>query len=152
MKILVMIDQSDSAERVVEFLSEFAGHAPAEFKVVHVVEPLSVGSVFSVLPGPLLEDMRAKAFTAGQSAVHKCAELIRNNISNSVVTAEVLNGFVVDTTVDVATTWNADLIAVGTHRRGGANKFTLGNMARAIMTQAPCSVLLVSTGEKRSAS
>jgi nucleotide-binding universal stress UspA family protein len=152
MKILVMIDQSDSAEQIVEFLREFQSQSAVEYKVVHVVEPLSVGSVFSFLPAPLLDEMRDKAFAAGQVAVHKCAELIRNRLSNAVVATEVLNGFVVDTTVQVASTWHADLIAVGTHRRGGANKFTLGNMARAIMTQAPCSVLLAATGEKRSAS
>jgi len=76
--------------------------------------------------------------------VHATAEKLRLIFPQSVVTAEVQNGFVVETIIEMAKSWSADFITVAAHGRRGVNKFTLGSIARAIISEGPCSVMLVS--------
>ncbi len=144
MKILVAIDQSGSNQNIVEYLRGYKLSEGDELKVLHVVEPLTVGSYMSILPGPILDEIKQKAFADGEKVVHDTAEMLRSIFPQSVVTAEVQNGFVVDTIVEKAKSWSADFIAVAAHGRRGANKFTLGSIARAIVNEGPCSVILVS--------
>jgi nucleotide-binding universal stress UspA family protein len=48
--------------------------------------------------------------------------------------------------VAVAQEWRADLILVGTHRRGGLARLVLGSVAEGVLRRAPCPVLVVPKG------
>jgi nucleotide-binding universal stress UspA family protein len=45
--------------------------------------------------------------------------------------------------VNVAKSWQADLIVVGTHGRTGLRRFLMGSVARNVLLHAHCSVLVV---------
>ncbi|MEL7356629.1 MAG: universal stress protein [Cyanobacteria bacterium J06560_6] len=45
---------------------------------------------------------------------------------------------------NVAKTWNADLIVMGTHQRTGIKELFMGSVSNYVMHHAPCSVMLVS--------
>ena len=46
-----------------------------------------------------------------------------------------------------ATTWNADLIVIGTHGRRGVRRLVLGSSAEGILRSSPVPVLLVRSPE-----
>jgi len=45
-----------------------------------------------------------------------------------------------DTKVDQAKDWRADLIVLGSHGRSGIKRWILGSVAEAVVRHAPCSV------------
>ena len=45
--------------------------------------------------------------------------------------------------VDEAAEWEADLVVLGTHGRGGVRRMLLGSVAEAVVRSAPCPVLVV---------
>lgn len=44
---------------------------------------------------------------------------------------------------DLARTWNADLIVVGSHQRTGLSEWVMGSVSNYVMHHAPCSVLVI---------
>ncbi|MFN8515911.1 MAG: universal stress protein [Thermomicrobiales bacterium] len=48
--------------------------------------------------------------------------------------------------VAAAQEWQADLIVVGTHGRGGLGRLVLGSVAESVLRDAPCPVLVVRMG------
>ena len=113
--------------------------------MVHVVEPLLVGSHMSFLPSPLLDEIREKALEQGRRTVHAAAEKLRQLFPGASVGEEVLEGFVVDSIVEYASSWPAEIVVIGSHGHRGSNKFTLGSVARSVSSQALCSVLIVNS-------
>src|SRR5262245_4865505 len=54
--------------------------------------------------------------------------------------AEYLTGLPADALVEQATSWNADLIVVGSQGRSALGRLFLGSVSRRVVTEAPCSV------------
>ncbi|CAN5158350.1 hypothetical protein BH11CYA1_BH11CYA1_07670 [soil metagenome] len=150
MKIIVAIDQSAFAADVLEFISKHRWSDADHFTVVHAIEPLLIGSYLSFLPSPIVDEIKQKAREEGQKSVHKAAETLRANFPQATVDEMLLDGFVVDSIVELATTLPADVIVIGSHGHRGINKFTLGSVARSISSQAHCSVLIVNSSNSSS--
>jgi universal stress protein A len=55
-------------------------------------------------------------------------------------------GVPADDIVATAKEWDADLLVVGTHRRGGLGRLVLGSVAEGILRHSPCPVLVVPKG------
>jgi nucleotide-binding universal stress UspA family protein len=47
--------------------------------------------------------------------------------------------------VEAAKRWSADLIAMGSHGRGGVECMLFGSVAEGVIRHAPCAVLIVPT-------
>lgn len=145
MNILIAIDQSAFASDVVDFIGRHRWTESENFTVVHVVDSLLVGSHMSFLPSPVLDDIKDKAREQGRKAVHQAAERLRQLFPDASVAEEILEGFVVDSIVDFASSWPAEIVVIGSHGHRGSNKFTLGSVARSVSSQAQCSVLIVNS-------
>ncbi len=61
------------------------------------------------------------------------------------ISTETLNGSPARVIVEMAETWDADLIVVGSHGYGFWNRALLGSVSSAVVHLAPCSVLVVRT-------
>ncbi|MEM9089155.1 MAG: universal stress protein [Cyanobacteria bacterium P01_F01_bin.53] len=48
----------------------------------------------------------------------------------------------------MASTWNADMIVMGSHQRRGLSELFLGSVSNYVMHHAPCSVMVVSLGKE----
>ena len=142
-KILVPIDSSPPSQAGLDEAIQLAQASGARLLLVHVMDELSFANGFEtgqtycaeLLPmmkrraEALLEKGRARADVAG--------------VPVETALREGYCGTVPELIVEMAASWGAGLIVVGTHGRRGIGRFVLGSDAEQILRTAPVPVLLV---------
>jgi nucleotide-binding universal stress UspA family protein len=119
-RIVVAVDETDSAMRAVREAVALARHTGGEVRFVHV-----------------------GAFAGGDEALAR-AEGIATRAGVKMTTARVAaDDGVGPTIVREAQRWTADLIVVGTHGREGVTRLLLGSVAESVARAAEVPVLLV---------
>jgi nucleotide-binding universal stress UspA family protein len=88
---------------------------------------------------PELEDQKKPA----RELVERIAKELRS--AGFKVDAAVEVGDIRESIIDSAAEWRADLIVVGSHGRGGIQRFLLGSVAEFVARHAKCSVEIVRT-------
>lgn len=141
MRILLAVEDKLFGEAIAEFAARHQWPEQSEFRVLHVVEP-----VFNVVP-PAQADSSAnyieEKFRAGKSLVLSVGTRIRQALPTVPLTEEVAEGNPKDVILETATSWNADLVMIGSHGRTGIGKLLLGSVSLSILNSAPCSVILI---------
>jgi nucleotide-binding universal stress UspA family protein len=66
------------------------------------------------------------------------------------VSCEIVEGYIKDKILDIASHWPASLIVVGSHGRRGFGRVLLGSVSEAIARHAHCSVEIVKTPDHTS--
>lgn len=139
--ILCPTDLSESSLRPLMYAAALARWYDARLTVLHVVptfDPISVrsptldGAVQMIYPVPreeILSELRRVVDAAGARSI------------DAHLAAEAGDPF--RTIVDRALTIPADLIVMGTHGRGGFERFMIGSVAEKVLRKAPCPVLMV---------
>jgi nucleotide-binding universal stress UspA family protein len=138
--ILAPTDLSDIARRAVDCSLTLARLHEAEVELTYVIEPLLAGPAApAVEPGEAGMDSRRRERL--QSAL---AELARPAQARGVRARPVLlEGGVVSEVLARARSWPADLVVMGTHGRGGFERWVLGSVTEKVLRRAPCPVLTV---------
>jgi nucleotide-binding universal stress UspA family protein len=136
-KVLVAVDGSELATAAVRVAAEIAADLGGELAIVSVFDPLTVMSIEGGptaldLVGILRDDARRSVDEAAKEAA-ACPPVER-------MVREGRPGTEIRT---AAEEWKADLIAIGTHGRGGLTRLLLGSTAESVVRHAPCPVLVV---------
>jgi nucleotide-binding universal stress UspA family protein len=145
--ILVALDGSTSAERVLSDVTELARATGAEVIVVTVVpalEQLAANAAATLAAAPGALDIGAVVEDARRDAdvyLVRIADRLRGAGVN--VRHEILAGDVARSLADRARGGRADLIAMTTHGRSGVAHALFGSVAEATLRAAPCPVLIV---------
>jgi nucleotide-binding universal stress UspA family protein len=139
-RILAPTDLSDIARRAVDCSLTLARRYEAEVELAYVIEPL--------LPGPAAP--ATEPAEPGMDSRHRerlesaLAELARPAQARGVrVRPVLLEGGVVSEVLARARSWPADLMVMGTHGRGGFERWVLGSVTEKVLRKAPCPVLAV---------
>ena len=119
-RIMVAVDETDTASRAVHEAIGLAHSAGAEVLFVHV-----------------------GADMPGEKALGWAAELARRAGVKGGTARVALDGGVGPTLVREAERWTADLIVVGRHDRGALERLVLGSVGEAVVRAAAIPVLLV---------
>lgn len=144
MKILMAVDGSEYSEEAINTIPKVFNPESTEIKILYVLTPISLtpppqmargyapemAEVAKELPFDLndsLQKLRAAGFTAN---------------------AVVENGEVRTTIIDLAASWGADMVVVGSHGHKGLSRLLLGSVAESVVRHAPCSVLVVRRQER----
>jgi nucleotide-binding universal stress UspA family protein len=140
-QVLCPIDLSEASSRALPYAAALARWYEARLTVLHVVpsfDPIQVGSVsvdgaVQIVHPPsreeVLEGLRQAVDAAGLKAL------------NPTLVAEA--GDAVTVIVDQSLAIAADVIVMGTHGRGGFERFVLGSVTEKVLRKAPCPVLTV---------
>jgi nucleotide-binding universal stress UspA family protein len=139
-RILCPTDLSDIAPRTFENAVALARFHRAEIELLYVSEPLLPGPAgpVSYPPWSVLDPAVRGRLSAALEA------LIQGGGPRGVpVTPRVTEGRVVAELLARARSWPADLIVMGTHGRGGFERWVLGSVTEKVLRQAPCPVLTV---------
>ncbi len=154
-RILVALDGSDLAERVLPHVEELAsklGSSVIAFQAIVPAETImaetATGFTGMAAAGPAVDPtpiIEAERSTAAEY-LGRIAGRLRGRGLN--VEAEIAEGNASDAIVEAARSHNANLIAMTTHGRSGLGRLVFGSVAEGVLHHAPCPVLLVRTRDK----
>jgi nucleotide-binding universal stress UspA family protein len=139
-RILCPTDLSDVAPRAFDHALALARFHQAEVELAYVSEPLLPGPVapasyppWAVLD-PAVRGRLQSALEALAAPARAVGVSVRFGVYEGRVVAEILGR---------ARAWPADLLVMGTHGRGGFERWVLGSVTEKVLRKAPCPVLTV---------
>jgi nucleotide-binding universal stress UspA family protein len=136
-RILVGIDDSDSARRGVSLAAELQTRFGSKIALLHAINaPMAYGP-----------EMIEEACELEKVWMERSVELMRSMRSLLPAGAQVedfiVTGPPADQLVSHAESWKADVVIVGNHNRGQISRFLLGSTADRVVRRSPCPVLVV---------
>jgi nucleotide-binding universal stress UspA family protein len=135
-RILVAVDLSEMARPALEAAQAWAALFSAKLRVLHAVEPLLVATEGMPLVDVGIFDAEAeRAFDRS----------IWPQVSYPGAERSVRRGSALGSIEAEAEAWKPDLIVVGAHGRGRAERVFLGSVSEGIVNALPASVLVVRT-------
>jgi nucleotide-binding universal stress UspA family protein len=143
-QVLCPIDLSEASSRALPYAAALARWYEARLTVLHVVpsfDPIPVGSV--CVDGAVqivYPASREEVLDALREAVDQA------DLGSLTPTLTAESGDPVTTIVDQSLAVSADAIVMGTHGRGGFERFVLGSVTEKVLSKAPCPVLTVPPG------
>lgn len=134
-KILCPTDFSDFSRHALDLSLALAKWYEAEVTVVHVLPRIAAD--YTYLPEPVIITPVAR-----ERALEELGRFVHES-RRSGVTAQVAleEGDAVRTILDLAKRLPADLLVLGTHGRGGFERWVLGSVTEKVLRKAPCPVL-----------
>lgn len=150
MKTLIATDGSKYSQMAVEeYCRMFADRAAAEVKILGVYENIfPIGGEPFAMSADYYRQFENEAEAEAGRFVAEAAETIRRKFPGINLTTDVRPGSPEREIIEAAQAWPADLIVVGSHGRGFWGRMLIGSTSDAVMHHAPCSVLIVRSGEK----
>jgi nucleotide-binding universal stress UspA family protein len=144
MKVLIAVDESPFSEKAIDYcLHSEEWDKDTDFLIISVVQPIvgeyALGATYieSIIEAEeQIKDHR-------QKMIQEMIAKLQGKYGKEKVSGMTYTGFVRESILTVASSWQADLIIVGSHGRRGFSKFLLGSVAEAIAREAQCSVLIV---------
>lgn len=139
-RILAAIDFSDATDRVVDVAVDLARSTGGQIRLVHTEVPAPVLVAYDDAALPVYE-------AAGSSGLPDQDELnrLKHGVSDRGVPVEsaLIEGSPVESILQEAEAWEADLIVVGTHRHGKLFHLVFGSVHEGLIQRTPCPVLVV---------
>jgi nucleotide-binding universal stress UspA family protein len=134
-RVLVAADLSKASGPTIGLAERFAKLVGAVLRVLSVFEPLpNLDGVPPVEP--------SQYFALAQETLERDVwPLVRMPAEKM-----VRHGTVVDTLLREATDWNADVLVVGSHGKGWAQRVLLGSVTEQLINQLPTSLLVAPVG------
>jgi nucleotide-binding universal stress UspA family protein len=141
-KILVPLDGSELAEKVLPHVTALAKAFGAQPILVTVVEfTLGVaGAKLEAIPGAAAESKAAQRAEA-MLYLQKVQQSLKNE--DVVATAAALEGDVASEIITYSNQEGCDLVAMATHGRSGIDRFIMGSVAEKVVRGAIKPVLLI---------
>lgn len=143
-RILVAVDGSPGSARALTHAIDLGRACRAQLRLVHVVDLgwIGLGQELAVDTTGLAaarRDEGARILALAQEPVRNAGvpaecRLVELGVPGRRVAAQI---------VEEARTWPADLIVVGTHGRGGAERLLIGSVAEGVARRSDVPVLLV---------
>jgi nucleotide-binding universal stress UspA family protein len=152
-KILVAIDRSAASRKVFEAAMSLAKTSGASLMLLHVLsfeeQDFPTPTIYSGLEYESFNSTLIEAYQERwQKFERKGLEMLRviaEEASKAGISTEFTQnlGNPGRTICDLAQTWSADLIVVGSRGRTGIKEMLLGSVSNYVTHHAPCSVLIV---------
>jgi nucleotide-binding universal stress UspA family protein len=144
MRILIAYDGSPAADAAVQEALRRTWPAGSEVRIVTVVEwPVALEPPFPAdYPGPAVEGVRAILTQKGKQTLARARDLFSSR-SDLDVTTDLAGGSPKLALLDTIDKWKPDLVMAGSTGKSGLKRFLLGSVCHALVTHAPCSVLVV---------
>ena len=152
-KILVAIDSSETGESIFQEALELAQATHASLMILHVItveeegypDPIFVPSV-PYAPGlsdVALDTYRQKLDQLQAEGLERLQLLTRKaKLLNVLADYTQVAGNPGSVICDLAQSWEADLILMGSRRRTGLSELLLGSVSNYVVHHAPCSVFV----------
>ena len=142
MKIVVAIDLSESTDRIINEVKEFAASRSAKIWLLHVASPEPDFVGLDV--GPQSErDALAEKFHREHAQLQQLADRLR--AADLETTALLVQGPTIETLLNEVTKLGANLVVVGSHGKGAMYQLLVGSISEGVLRKAECPVLVIPT-------
>lgn len=139
-RLLIALDGQPLSAHAANVGMELARALGAQLAFVYVLEePSNLGAGDGLSPNEALEIAKDDA--------KKFVTTIRQQEPQLAILEFMPTGRASEEIVKAAKEWPADIIVIGSHGRGGLQRFTLGSVAEAVMRHASCPVMIVKAEE-----
>ena len=147
MKILIATDGSEFSHNALAKAADIAeGKEHVSFLVMSVYEPQVpvAAEPFAVSP-KFMQQLDEIAEARAQESVNEAKGFLRQRFTNLSIKIDgkVAMGRPAQLIVEMAESWEADLIVAGSHGHGFWGRLAVGSVSDSILHHAPCSVLIV---------
>lgn len=132
MKVLVALDATPQGRQTVREVASRLWPEGSQFLLLHVLDPFP----FAKAPITL---QRAKEAAAVQ--LNDASEILKT--AGWKTESDVVLGMARKVVSQIAASWKADLVMVGSNEAGALTRLFLGSTARSVLRHAPCSVEVV---------
>jgi nucleotide-binding universal stress UspA family protein len=143
--ILCAVDGTDASDDVLRTAATLAQTLAGELHLVHVVEPSPEPGTEQALFGDLSE-----LFAEARLRMDRDAARARAAFAGPIV-SHLAAGTPWRAILQLATDLEADVIVVGSHRKGPVARWILGTVSEQVVRKAPCAVLVARPKDYRSA-
>jgi len=142
-KILVPVDGSAPSTRGLLEAIKLARDDHAQLRLVHVVNTIVSAIDYAAGPGSTI-DPSTRTNDADVAALKRAESLVtQNGLNSEPVLLSTVTDNVGELIVRQAKEWNADIIVMGTHGRGGLSRLILGSNAEHVLRHTQVPVLFV---------
>jgi len=137
-KILVPTDGSDYSFRALQYAISIAKTHNAELLVTYVVDEVVIDQFSKPEERSVVE---SELKSDGQRFIHYALSLIeKENVKASPM---LVKGRPFEQIVNLAKSFDVDLIVMGTYGHRGAERILIGSVAERVIEYSPCPVLVV---------
>ena len=140
-KILIPLDGSSLAEKVLPYATQIAQRFNANLVLVRVLPPMVV------IPGNHeISSYRSDLLQSIETEANLYLQKIQNNLTSQGLSVKfdlLEGGPVAEMILEAATDQNIDLIVMSTHGYSGSKRWVYGSVANKVLQQAQCPVFLV---------
>jgi nucleotide-binding universal stress UspA family protein len=142
-KILVPLDGSENAEKILRHVKEIAtGCRASEVIVIDVIEPVYYDQSLLGISGSAMKDIRDSTLAVEQKYIDAVTQQLREDGINAYGVVEM--GRPADAIIDYAEQNKVDLIMLCTHGRSGVSRWIFGSVAERILQNAAVPVFMLS--------
>lgn len=132
MRVLIALDPTPKSGDIISEAASRPWPPLSEFLLLHVLDP------FPFVKAPI---SLARAKESAESLLENIAKPLCE--AGWTVQTEVALGRPRQSITQIAESWKAQLVVVGSHEPGALTRLLLGSTARAVLRHAPCSVEIV---------
>jgi nucleotide-binding universal stress UspA family protein len=141
MKVLLATDGSAHADAALNVVLQRPWPAKTEFKVISVLEPTheTLSKLFANF-GKKASEAQARFREETQKIVEASKENLKAKFGDCSIDAMVLEGDPRKKIVEMATSWSADTVVLGSHGLENDSDLQLGSVAEYVLNNAHCTV------------
>lgn len=135
-RVLVAVDLSSAAIPTIKAAERFAKLLGARLRIMHAVEPFPL----AYLPLDALDqvEFERRSCESFQRLIAPLAAIVQED-------QVVRTGRAVETIVEEAVAWRADLVVVGSHGKGWVDRLLVGSTTERLLNALPGSVVVIPT-------
>jgi nucleotide-binding universal stress UspA family protein len=143
--VILALDDSEHSQTMIDHVLEFPWSEYTTFKCVNVVHEIHRGLLTEaeITPAEVLSEHYNDMVAGNKAWLEVASQKLNNKFGKRVAKAEVLLGEPRQALLELAKTWPADLIVMGSHGRRGFEKAIIGSVSEAVAMHASCSVEII---------
>jgi len=139
-KILISVDLSDLAIAALDHAAKIAVAFESEVKVLHVIAPSPTYIGNEIGPAVVPEEVDENI----ESITHDLASMTDYLKQKGIVSEQVVcKGPVIETILEEADNYEADLIVMGAHNHGFLYRAFMGSICSGVVKRSHCPVLII---------
>ncbi len=140
--VLIAIDESSAVPLIVAFITKHNWSPATRFKIIHAIAPIMMDHPMASYP-LFLESVEKDVRQYAENLVARVKADMQKTLAAHQIETEVICGLPAEIILDVAKASHASMIVVGSHGRTGFTRFFLGSVSGAVVSHAPCNVMIV---------